>query len=846
MSYIGRVIKGRYKIYDKVGSGGMATVYLARDLETNEVVAVKILREELTEEKKYVERFLREAETALKLKHPNITQVKDFGRDGDIYYIVMEYVQGKTLEEIVDKKGALSEEEVIRIGIEVAKALDYSYKHGVIAHRDIKPQNIMISKDGNVKVMDFGVAKVSNVSTITSQGSIIGTPYYISPEQAKGKPSDIRSDLYSLGVTLYRLITGRVPFDAETPWSVVNMHITTPPPPIEEVRRDVSEDLRRIIYKLLNKDPKKRYQTPEELIKDLEKIKKKEKFTKTVVLPEKEEKEERVFSIEEKTVILPEKEGTIVLPSKEIEEKKKTKIFEKIREVGKNIKVRNLKTIIVVILVASLSLIPIFLFLSRRGKPTTNQSYNPPGGNTTTNTNQNNQNQRNNENPIIITDYATLIVNSEPEGAQIFLNGKNTGFITPKTIKNLKPGKYTLVLVLEGYMEEKREIELKKNESLTLSITLKKEIEEINVSINSSPSGAKIIVDGEDTGKKTPANVKLKIGEHTVKLTLKGYEDLVKKIKVEKDGESFNFTLRRIETKAETGIIYISSNPKGAEVYIDGVKKGTTPIRLSLKEGMHKITLRKEGYRDYTKDVKIEGGKEIKLSVNLNKITYGVLTIQTKPQGAEIYIDGKDTGKKTPYTFKLPTGKHKILVKLKNYKDYSQTVNVKENEPTVLNINLEPKVKTITYSDDEGLYSLTYPSTWVIMENPDETTDLEIDSPEFEDGYVASCFIYFDKLEEIGLSYEEAIESTKEGLEDSGLKIADEGKETIGGKDFYKVVYEGKSTDVEGNIINIKGSIFFIEKDGILFYIELAATKEDFDKAWDDFITIVSSFKPLP
>lgn len=185
------VIKGRYKIYDKVGSGGMATVYIARDLETYEVVAIKVLKEELITSPNYVKRFLREAEVVYNMKHENITSVKDYGIEDNTYFIVMEYVEGKTLSQLLEEKGKFEIEEAIDIIIQVLKALQYAHDNGIEAHRDIKPQNIMIDKNKVVKVMDFGIARISTTHTLTQEGSLLGTPDYVSPEQAQGKDVDI-------------------------------------------------------------------------------------------------------------------------------------------------------------------------------------------------------------------------------------------------------------------------------------------------------------------------------------------------------------------------------------------------------------------------------------------------------------------------------------------------------------------------------------------------------------------------------------------------------------------------------------------------------------------------------
>lgn len=269
---IGRTLGGKYKIYDKVGGGGMAEVYLARDLNIGEIVALKILRSQFTEGTDYIERFQREAKSAIKLVHPNICAVKDFGQDNDVYYMVMEFVEGKTLSRIIEEKGPLSVAEAVSYVRQAALALAEAYKTGIIAHRDVKSQNIMVKPDGTVKMMDFGIAKSRDYATMTTAGSFIGTPEYMSPEQAQGAKTDARADIYSLGVVLYEALAGEVPFEADTPWGVLNMHISKEPFPIDNLRTDIPEGMAEVIKRFLAKNPDDRFQNPNEVVQALDVI----------------------------------------------------------------------------------------------------------------------------------------------------------------------------------------------------------------------------------------------------------------------------------------------------------------------------------------------------------------------------------------------------------------------------------------------------------------------------------------------------------------------------------------------------------------------------------------------
>ena len=269
MNLEGRILGNRYEIIEKVGNGGMATVYKATDLVLKRYVAVKILRDEFTTDEEFIKRFETEAQSAAKLVHPNIVSIFDVGVDNGIYYIVMELIQGKTLKEIIlEERGPLPWKWSVNVAIQIASALEMAHKNNII-HRDIKPHNIIITEDGVAKVTDFGIAKAVSNSTITAFGKTIGSVHYFSPEHARGGYTDAKSDLYSLGVVMYEMVTGKVPFDADTPVSVALKHMQEEPvPPIEE-NPNLPEALNKIILKALKKDPMLRYQTATELLQDL-------------------------------------------------------------------------------------------------------------------------------------------------------------------------------------------------------------------------------------------------------------------------------------------------------------------------------------------------------------------------------------------------------------------------------------------------------------------------------------------------------------------------------------------------------------------------------------------------
>jgi len=263
-----------YKIIGKLGKGGMATVYKAHELSLNRVVALKVLSPQLSEDRDYIKRFQREAQAAAQLNHPHIVQVYAIGEEKGVHYFAMEYIKGSSLAQIKKEKGVLPPEEAVTVIKQVADAL--AEAHGVgLVHRDIKPSNIMIDALGRAKVTDFGIAYVSHAQTkLTREGSIIGTPEYLSPEQCEGKTVDRRSDIYSLGVTLYEVLTGKTPYEADTPVSMLMKIVKGDFPPISEVNPNVPAPLRDIVEKMMQTDPNKRYGDMEKVKKALEEFEK--------------------------------------------------------------------------------------------------------------------------------------------------------------------------------------------------------------------------------------------------------------------------------------------------------------------------------------------------------------------------------------------------------------------------------------------------------------------------------------------------------------------------------------------------------------------------------------------
>ena len=266
---IGKMLDGRYELVEFIGQGGTALVYRALDHRTGHWVAVKILRPELRKNDEFSQRFEREALAASRVSHHNIVNLLDVCRDGDCQYLVMEYVPGKTLEDVITQKGALAPQTAAQITLRVLSALQHAHNNGII-HRDIKSQNILVHSAGLIKVADFGIARVAGRSTLTKTDTVMGSVHYFSPEQAKGEAVTYASDLYSVGVVMYEMLTGRLPFDGETPVSVAMQHISAEPEPIASLNPNVPPAIIRVVEKAMKKSLEERYQSATEMAMDLQ------------------------------------------------------------------------------------------------------------------------------------------------------------------------------------------------------------------------------------------------------------------------------------------------------------------------------------------------------------------------------------------------------------------------------------------------------------------------------------------------------------------------------------------------------------------------------------------------
>ncbi|MCT8139779.1 Stk1 family PASTA domain-containing Ser/Thr kinase [Anaerobacillus sp. CMMVII] len=265
---IGKRISGRYQILETIGGGGMANVYKAHDAILNRHVAVKVLRPQFSDDDEFIRRFRREAQAATSLSHPNVVSIYDVGEEADIYYIVMEYVAGLTLKQLIQQRGSLPIQETVNIIMQISSAIAHAHENHIV-HRDIKPHNILISENGEAKVTDFGIARAMTSATITHTNSVMGSVHYLSPEQARGGLVNEKSDIYSLGIVLYEMVTGKVPFSGDTAVSIAIKHLQTEVPSPRKFNPTLPQSIENIILKATAKDPFYRYANVRELEDDL-------------------------------------------------------------------------------------------------------------------------------------------------------------------------------------------------------------------------------------------------------------------------------------------------------------------------------------------------------------------------------------------------------------------------------------------------------------------------------------------------------------------------------------------------------------------------------------------------
>ena len=622
---IGQTLKGRYKLLERIGTGGMSTVYLARVLDTGQTVAVKVVNDTLAFDEQYIHRFSQELAIARLLTHPGIPRLIDDGETEEgVPFIVMEYVQGITLTEYIKKKGPLPIEEAVAMTEQVLSILSYAYSKGIQAHRDIKPGNIMIDlRTHAVTVMDFGIAKT--VGSSLTHSTVLYTPKYAAPEQLLpskfGGVVDKRADLYAVGVVLYEMLTGRAPFNGETPAEISGEQITSAPPSPSVIRTDIPAPLSQVLLKCLQPNPSHRYQTPQDLLQDLKAGYVREPRQTPAAARENQETVTKKVPPTSPVLRQEPKHPVSPAPEQQPPPRRRSKVFMPLLLI--------FIPCLLTLLVAAIIQVTALGLRNRAGTPTAVKT-------------------------------ATLTVTSSPPGARVFLDDKDTGETTPYEVK-VTPGTYRVRLNLISYDAYYDSLYLNEGEVGTVNALLAKTPVAPATGalwVTSTPSGARIYLNGVDSGEKTPWSFEnLAVGTYTVRCSISSaYEDASQSATV-KTGESISVDLSLARVVPQAATIALSSTPSQAIVYVDGNRwKSMTPCTITGLVSGRAYTLRieKTGCVSAEKKVTAKSGSTT-VSVSLQSTTAGQahLSITSFPSGALVFVNGVLVGT-TPYSGASP------------------------------------------------------------------------------------------------------------------------------------------------------------------------------------------------
>ena len=584
---------GNFEILELIGRGGMSSVYMAADKELERNVALKVPHERFLDKPSFVTRFRREAKAMARLRHPNIVQIYSVGNHGEMPFFAMEHVQGDSLEKVIKKKGSLKVGTAVKYISQIARAIDYAHKNGVI-HRDIKPANILVDQSGRLLVTDFGVSKLLSEEAVQDTVGFVGTPQYMSPEQCGQGTLDHRTDIYSLGAVLFEMLTGQAAFSSDSPAEVIKKQLFDMPEFPAEFVDKIPDKLQAIISKMLAKEPEKRYSNARAFLRDIDKLDR--------------ESDEATIALS------PDKMAEIRKAARPTARKVKSKSRKK-------------RTSAIVFACALVVCAAAFLVAFKWGDRAGVDLASLIGGQ------QKGEGQaaiseeellrpepaqpapvspENKPEPVpppsepapvisVEPGWAKADISSTPEGASVFLDSKPKG-VTPLALSEITPGKHMLAMKLDGYQNYDKEVSLDSSASLEVfhDFDAAKEtlIPKGSLIIDSEPSGAAVYINGERKGATRLELPNLRSADYNITLELDGYKPVRKQIKLLKD-ENLRISLSLV-AKPKYGGLSVHSNPARAEVLLNGEYKGTTPLLLSkLEVGEYDITLEKQGYKPY-------------------------------------------------------------------------------------------------------------------------------------------------------------------------------------------------------------------------------------------------------
>ena len=688
---------GRYEITGELGRGAMGVVYKAKDPTIGRTVALKTMRLDVhgLESAEMVRRFQNEARAAGLLSHPNIVTIYDAGEQDGIFYIAMEFIQGTTLHELLAEQRILPAEDVVQYSRQICRGLDYAHSHGIV-HRDVKPANIMITANGTVKIMDFGIAKAGG--SMTSTGQVLGTPNYMAPEQVKGRPLDGRSDLFSFGVILYEMLTGEKPFVGQNVTTIIYKIVNENPIAPRDLDVTVHPGLSAIVTRALAKSPDERYQSGAELVHDLENYKTAgAPMHATSVLPAYTPSQAAPPAAE-KTVVLPVKvvSGSTVpatAPTPAPARRPVPVNRKPVRLTAPGRKNLLIATAIAVLLLgtvmggyayrrahaqvhqfetaikaeAAQQQQPVLeqqqktLPLAVSPKPevtiapdttikflknTSHRAAQPARFRTRSASalpalHPPPRSQKATSSPNqVFTQQSELKFTSRPDGAKVEIDGwSEPNWVTPFTASNLAAGFHLISFTKAGYLTQTRSVQSAAGKSIPVSVDLAPAVSTIVVS--SDPQGANIWLDGKDTGRTTPAQLTVEKGPHRVVVRKAGFNDVARDETLA-EGQTLSFTpvllsqnqkaqngpsntlLRRIfgaDTMPEgKGLVHVRTDPEGATIIVDGrVAPKKSNARWPADPGVYSIVLQLDGYKPVHRNIRVQKGKTYNVDEILEK-----------------------------------------------------------------------------------------------------------------------------------------------------------------------------------------------------------------------------------
>ena len=620
----GKTLNGRYKIQSLIGTGGMAAVYLAKDLILDRLVAIKVLRLDFRQNDDAMRRFRREALSATQLTHPNIVGVYDVGQSQEMNYIVMEYVEGTDLKDYVRQRGALHPIEAVRIMMQIVSAIAAAHQNRII-HRDIKPQNILIDREGNVKITDFGIAVALSDTSLTQTNTLLGSVHYLSPEQARGGMATIQTDIYALGIVLYELLTGRVPFDGESPVSIALKHFQDPLPSVVNPKAMVPQSLENIVLKATAKDPMNRYRSCYEMFQDLKTCLDSTRLYEKKFIPTS-------FSGETK-VLSPIKTEKI----KPIQSSREIQVVEMDEE--KPVKKKR-KWPWVLLLMISVVAILAFAFLHSSPKEVQVPDV--------TNLTEAAAKIKLADAKLSVTDIIQVQSDEIESGKVIETNPKAGSTVKEKSKITIKVSSGKEAVTMKDYRDKTYEIardELKK-----LGFTVEKK-EEYSDNVEAGKVISQSIAPNQKVeGKDTVVTLVISKGEPSIKMSnLKGFtrEGAIEYANT----NNLNLTIKEEESDATVDTVINQSIREGSDI-----KKGTS-LTIVLSKGKKAHTVTKQIMIPYQKSTNNSNGKTNKISIHIEDSTN---QIQNVYKTLEIREDTS-----VNITFNLsntqPTGKYKIV-----------------------------------------------------------------------------------------------------------------------------------------------------------------------------------------